>query len=116
MIQITPQMKILIAIQPVDFRFGIDRLARLCTDLFSSDPFAGAIYVFRNHRATALKILVYDTQGFWLCQKRLSSGTFKYWPSNQNKTFMRFKAYELQILLFAGNPSYAKDITTFKCI
>jgi hypothetical protein len=30
MIQVTPQMRILVAIEPVDFRSGIDGLARLC--------------------------------------------------------------------------------------
>jgi len=31
-----------------------------------ADPFSGAAFVFRNRRATAIKILVYDGQGFWL--------------------------------------------------
>jgi transposase len=30
MIQITPQMRILLAVEPVDFRRGIDGLAALC--------------------------------------------------------------------------------------
>jgi hypothetical protein len=30
MIQVTPQMRILVAVEPVDFRRGIDGLARLC--------------------------------------------------------------------------------------
>ncbi len=30
------------------------------------DPFSGWMFVFRNRRATALKVLVYDGQGFWL--------------------------------------------------
>jgi transposase len=32
------------------------------------------MFVFSNKRRQALKILVYDGQGFWLCQKRLSQG------------------------------------------
>ena len=32
------------------------------------DPFTGTVFVFRNRRATAVKVLVYDGQGFWLCQ------------------------------------------------
>ncbi len=39
MIQITPQMKIMLAVEPVDFRKGIDGLARLCRTVFKSDPF-----------------------------------------------------------------------------
>jgi hypothetical protein len=36
----------------------------------SSDPFSGTAYAFRNRRGTAVKILVYDAQGFWLCHER----------------------------------------------
>ena len=32
MLQITPQMKILVAVEPADFRKGIDGLARLCQE------------------------------------------------------------------------------------
>ncbi len=72
MIQITPQMRVLVAVEPADFRKGIDGLSRLCRIELESDPFSGAVFVFRNRRRTAVKVLVYDGQGFWLCQKYLS--------------------------------------------
>ncbi|MEO2024566.1 MAG: hypothetical protein ABGZ23_01650 [Fuerstiella sp.] len=40
MLQITPQMMILVAVEPADFRKGIDGLARLCKDSLGQDPFA----------------------------------------------------------------------------
>ena len=80
MIQITPQMRILVAVEPTDFRRGIDGLARVCKEVLRHDPFNGWVFVFRNRPATALKILVYDGQGFWLCHKRLSRGKFSWWP------------------------------------
>ena len=70
MLQITPQMKIRVAVEPADFRRGIDGLARLCQEALQHDPFAGAVFVFRNRKATALKLLMYDGQGFWLCHKK----------------------------------------------
>ncbi len=76
MIQVTPQMRILLAIAPVDFRKGIDGLAAVCRQALQSDPFTGHVFIFRNKKATAIKILMYDGQGFWLCQKRLSRGCF----------------------------------------
>jgi transposase len=81
MLQITPQMKILVAVQPVDSRRGIDGLTRLCQECLQHDPFAGVVFVFRNRRATAVKLLMYDGQGFWLCHKRSSRGRFPWWPS-----------------------------------
>jgi hypothetical protein len=73
MIQIAPQMRIMAAIEPADFRRGIDGLARLCKDVLKHDPFNGWVFVFRNRSATALKVLVYDGQGFWLCHKKLEA-------------------------------------------
>jgi transposase len=104
MIQIAPQMRILLAVEPVDFRKGIDSLARVCREGLHSDPFDGALLVFRNRRATAIKILVYDGQGFWLCLKRLSSGRFRWWPANGGMQIHPIEARELQLLLWNGNP------------
>jgi transposase len=103
-IQVTPQMSIRVAIEPADFRRGIDGLARLVREELQSDPFSGGIFVFRNRRATAIKILVYDGQGFWLCQKRLSKGRFRFWPQGGAKARVRaLLAHELQVLLSAGD-------------
>ena len=77
MIQITPQMRILVAVESVDFRKGIDSLAELCRNKLETDPFSGCVFVFRSRRATSIKILVYDGMGFWLAAKRLSKGRFQ---------------------------------------
>lgn len=107
MIQLTPQMRILLAVAPVDFRCGIDGLARVCRELLQSDPFSGAAFIFRNRRATAIKILLYDSQGFWLMHKRLSAHKFCWWPTGEGET-KSLEVAELQLLLWNGNPSQAK--------
>ena len=73
MIQLTPHMRILVAVEPIDFRAGIDALAAACTARLDADPFSGALFVFGNRARTAIKILVYDGQGFWLCANQLCS-------------------------------------------
>jgi transposase len=111
MIQITPQMRILIAEDAVDFRKGIDGLARVCRDVMDSDPFSGYVFVFRNKRKTTVKILMYDGQGFWLCTKRLSKGRFRWWPRTN-----RLEAHELQMLLWNDVPSETRGCGFWKKI
>ncbi len=107
MIQLTPHMRVLVAVEPVDFRQGIDGLVRQCRVALDADPMTGALFVFTNRGRTAVKILVYDGQGYWLCQKRLSSGRFKFWPSTaagKDVCAASLEAHELLVLLRAGDP------------
>jgi transposase len=93
----------MVAVEPADFRKGIDGLSQLCRNEFEENPFSGTVFVFRNRRKTAIKILVYDGQGYWLCQKRLSEGKFRHWPES-GKKLSELEAHELLILLRGGNP------------
>jgi len=104
MIQLTPQMRILLAVKAVDFRKGIDGLACICRQLLNMDPFSGTVFIFRNRRKTAIRVLTYDGQGFWLCHKRLSKGTFGWWPDESNGRVSILAVHELQLLLWNGDP------------
>lgn len=108
MIQIAPQMRILVAVEPVDFRKGIDGLAGVCRQVLAFDPFSGYMFVFCNRRRTSVKILVYDGQGFWLAQKRLSRGRFSWWPQPEGICVQKLAAHELQLLLWNGDPRLAR--------
>jgi transposase len=105
MIQVTPQMEIWLAVEAVDFRRGIDGLTRVCREVLKTDPFSGYLFVFRNKRGTSIKLVSYDGQGFWLCQKRLSRGRFRWWPSEGVGEQKKLMAHELQLLIWNGNPS-----------
>jgi transposase len=107
MLQLTPQSRVFLACEPADFRRGIDGLAALCRQRLRVDPMDGAIFVFRNRRGSALKLLSYDGQGFWLCHKRLSQGRLQWWPSSAQASEW-ISARELQILLWNGNPKTVK--------
>lgn len=113
MIQVTPQMKVLVAVEPADFRKGIDGLARICRDRFKRDPFCGFVFVFRNRRATSVKILVYDGQGFWLAQKRMSKGHFRWWP-HSTEPADSLEAHQLSVLLSGGDPATAKGAPAWR--
>jgi len=105
MLSITPQMRILVAVEPADFRKGIDGLAGVCRNVLRQDPFSGCVFVFRNRRGTAIKCLIYDGQGFWLCQKRLSKGRFQWWPESAAEAVRELDARDLQLVLWNGDPS-----------
>ena len=107
MLQLTPQSRLLLATQPVDFRKGIDGLAAVCRQVLGENPLEGAVYVFRNRSGTALKLLQYDGQGYWMMLKRLSQGRFAWWPQSLDAR-VPFSARELVILLWNGWPDRAQ--------
>ena len=104
MLQITPQMRILVAVEPVDGRKGIDSLAQLCRSKLKEDPFSGCLFLFRNRSGTTLRALCFDGQGYWLAQKRLSQGRFAWWPSGASGS-QALEAHQAHLLLAGGNPA-----------
>lgn len=69
--------------KPVDFRKGAEGLAALVRETMKSDPFSGAIYVFRAKRADRVKLIYWDGTGVCLFAKRLEDGKFR-WPNVQD--------------------------------
>lgn len=107
MLQFTPQSRIFVATQPVDFRKGIDGLCAVCRQHLGANPLEGAVYVFRNRAGTALKLLLYDGQGYWIMMKRLSQGHFRWWPTSTDAR-VPLSARELRIVLWNGHPERAQ--------
>jgi len=103
MLQVTPHMRILVAVEPVDGRKGIDSLAQLCREKLAEDPFSGCLFLFRNRSGTTLRGLVYDGTGFFLAQKRLSQGRFAWWPKEASSP-QTLEAHQVHLLFAAGNP------------
>lgn len=112
MIQVTAQMRVLLAVGTTDLRRGIDGLARLCRNELCRDPFSGTVFVFCNRRRTTIKLLCYDGRGFWLCQMRLSSGRFRHWPEGDKPKSL--EAHELAVLLSGGDPRAAKGVPSWR--
>ena len=114
MIQLIPQLRILIACQPIDFRNGIDGLAALCKQKLAEDPFSGALFVFRNRRGSALKLLCYDGYGYWLITRRLSEGRLRWWPDHPDLPLFPVESQQLAVLLYNGLPEMASFAAPFR--
>ena len=108
MIAITPQHRLFLQFEPIDFRRGIDGLIGACLRQKEEDPFDGGIFIFRNRKGTALKLLVYDGTGFWLCHKRFSRGKLAFWPKNRIEA-AAISAVELTVLIHQGAPAQLTD-------
>ena len=100
MIHITTQHQLHLWIDPIDFRKGVDALVGLCRQRIGS-PYNGTVFAFRNKSCIAVKLLVYDGTGFWLCTKRFSQGKLNYWPSSADE---RICATTMTVILNQGKP------------
>jgi transposase len=88
--------------------FGIDGLAALCRKELEEDPFSGTLFVFRNRRGTALKLLTYDGLGYYLVTRRFSQGHIRWWPQTQDELLHPLQAQQLSVLLYNGLPDQAQ--------
>ena len=103
MLQITPKHKIFISVAAIDFRKGIDGIIGVCKNKLKEDPFSGHLFLFINKKRNCIKFLAYDSQGFWLCTKRLSSGKFNWWPKIEQDVSC-LNAQQAITLMYNGNP------------
>lgn len=67
-----------------DMRKSIDGLSLIVSDLLEMDPLSEAWFIFCNRPRDKIKILFWDTNGFWLYYRRLEKGHFK-WPSHDTE-------------------------------
>lgn len=86
-----------LAVEPVDMRIGMDGLSLRVQQALGKTPCDGAAYVFRNRRGDRIKVLMWDGNGVWLCQRRLHQGRFV-WPQG-DETIWSLQASEWQWLV-----------------
>ena len=82
MFQLGADLKVYVHRDAVDFRKNITGLSALVEQALGLDPFAPAVYVFRNRRADRIKLLMWERNGFWLLMKRLEADKFM-WPRGE---------------------------------
>ena len=70
-------VEIFVSLDPIDLRWGFDRLAGLAEERIGRKARGGALFLFFGKRRTALKVLFFDGSGMCLFYKRLDKGTFR---------------------------------------
>lgn len=90
-----------------DMRKSINGLSAIVEGSFGLDPFGSALFVFCNRNRDRIKILEWDTDGFWLYFKRLEKGRFR-WPDSAESSTMTLTDEELSVLL--GSPRVVQKL------
>lgn len=103
MIHFDANVSVMIAISPIDFRVGLNKLAAITEILLKENPEQNGIFVFRNKRRTDIKIIFYDDNGYFLGHKRLSKGKLSWWPRNEHES-LNVSSHELVKLLKGVDP------------
>ena len=70
-------VEVFVGLDPIDLRWGFDRLAGLVAERLGRDARSRALFVFFGKRKDALKVLFFDGTGLCLFYKRLDAGTFR---------------------------------------
>ena len=77
--------QVFLLVTPVDMRWSIERLSLLVQQTQGRSPCDGTAYGFTNRTYSRLKLLIWDGNGVWLCQRRLHTGRF-HWPTLDEAT------------------------------
>ena len=100
MISFSFPSEIYIANRPTDFRKCFDGLCGEAQSQLHVNPLGGALFVFYNKRRDRLKMLVWDTDGFWLLYKRLEEGTFEIPSARTDCSVLTVTPEQLQLILY----------------
>jgi transposase len=98
MLNLTAGATVYLACGSTDLRKSIDGLAAIVSQVLELDLFSNSLFVFCNRDRDKLKILVWDTNGFWLYYRRLERGRFR-WPEPAGQQTLSVSRRQLQWLL-----------------
>lgn len=74
---IPPGVDIYVGLDPIDLRWGFERLCGVVHERLGRGARDRAVYIFFGKRRAALKILYFDGSGLCILYKRLDKGTFR---------------------------------------
>ena len=112
MLNLLPGGRILVAVEPVDGRKGIDSLAGVVRSALNGDPLSGDLFVFKTRRADKLKILARMGDWFAPYLRRLERGTFAF--PTPAETSVAVTPTQLAMILGGLDPAKARERRRYK--
>ena len=94
-----PRGRVFVALEPTDLRRSYDGLSAMVSGAFGRDVFEGDAFVFINRRATQVRVLYWDGDGYCIWMKRLEAGTFRRLQGARGQALLEIDAGELSMLL-----------------
>lgn len=70
-------LPIYVALEPVDMRYGSERLGMLVRERMRQEPRTRALFVFVSKRGHSMKALTWDGSGTIVVHKKLDAGRFE---------------------------------------
>lgn len=94
-------VRLYLATAPTDLRKGFNGLSTLVESELGLSPLRGDLFIFLNRRATQVRILFWDRDGYCVLGKRLEQGTFRRVRTDDGKAGVEIDAGEFA-MLFEG--------------
>lgn len=98
MLTLSNQLRIFVAVEPVDMRKQFDGLWAVARDHLGEDPKGGALFAFTNKSRNRLKLLYFDGTGVWVLAKRIEQGRLS-WPLGSDERKLTIKPAALTMLI-----------------
>lgn len=92
-------VEVFVGLDPIDLRWGFERLSGVVADKLGRSARSGALFVFFGKRKAALKVLFFDGTGLCLFYKRLDRGTFRIPVAPEGATTVTIEERALDDLL-----------------
>jgi transposase len=99
MLSFGASVRLFVATSPTDLRKSFDGLSALVQSELGMSPLRGDMFIFLNQRATQVRILFWDRDGYCVLCKRLEQGTFRRVQGADGEASVEIEAAELAMLL-----------------
>jgi transposase len=104
---------IFLSARACDMRKSIDGLCGEVRNYLGCDPMDKALFVFYNRRRDKIKLLLWETDGYWVFYKRLEIGKFQQPLISTEATHVSLDGSQLRLILSGIDLSTVKRLKRY---